>query len=110
MDWGGTQEITIANGATTSGAFRTGPYHHSLAIQFATFTGATVTFHGSDSPDGTFVEIVNSSGTAISWTATNNKVVYGTEDQTRAILACSYVKVVSAGAEAAERTLIVYMK
>ena len=110
MDWGANIDAVIASGGTTSGAIRTGPYRQQLNLQFATMTGTAMTFHGSDAEDGTFVEIVTDGGVAISITVTDDKVVYLNEEESRAILACPFIKLVSGSAEGGARTIGVFMK
>jgi hypothetical protein len=108
-DNGASRAVSIAQSGTTSAAFRTGPYRNAFGIQFPSqMTGATVSFVGSTSEDGTYSAVHDSSG-AISLAATASTAVFLDENEAKAVLAFPYIKVVSADAEAAARALIVLM-
>jgi hypothetical protein len=105
------KDLTIAQSGTTSGAFNFGGFT-KLAIQFpAAMTGATVSFVASNKEDGTYVA-VHESGTpgAVSVAATPSTVMGVVGDEAAALAPCKWLKIVSASAEAAARSLIVYME
>ena len=98
--------VTIANGADTSSA---ADLEHFTVIGIrwpASFTGATVTFLASDTGGGTYVELVDSSGTAVSVTVAAGKVTGYIPD----LAGIRFVKVKSASAEAAERSVVFICK
>jgi len=98
---------TIANGGTTSNAVDVRGFNR-YAFELGAFTGATFTIHGSRTKAGTFQEVVGSTGTALSFTATDDKLVTLTSDQNDQLAPLHWLKIVSAGAEAAERTVWVH--
>jgi len=69
-----------------------------FALQFPTMAGATVTFEGSNSLNGTFVKIVDESGATISITATDDSIV-GLDAAALEIAAVEWLKLVSASSE-----------
>lgn len=99
-----TVPVTIASGATTS---------NELDIQSALFvaiqmpaaiTGATFKVHASNVGGGTFAEVVDDAGAAISITATAAKNI-GLQSAVMAKLsAFRFIKLVSASAEGATRS------
>lgn len=94
--------FTIANGGTTSNALLLGKERALLSIQFpAAFTGATVAVHGSI--DGTNYKALYMDGSAVSVTVT---VSTTHQINPRATYGLHSVKLVSAGAEGAERTIL----
>jgi hypothetical protein len=97
----------IANGGTTSSAVDVRGFNR-YAFELGDFTGATFTIHGSRTPDGTFREVVGSTGTALSVTATDGKLITLSSDQNDQLAPLHWLKIVSAGAEAAERTVWVH--
>lgn len=101
--------LTIASGQTTSDAVDIQYFALAGLIFPAAFTGATITFQVSDALDGTFVELVDQAGAAISVTATDGKAV-GLDDAARELAPWRYFKIVSAGAEAADREIKLILK
>lgn len=101
--------ITIALNGTESTAFRLGSSHF-LAFLFGTFTGATCTFKASTTEAGTYAAVVDDEGNAISITATDDRWVVLSSAVAAKLASLPWLKIVSAGAEAAERTVTVAMK
>lgn len=66
--------ITIANGSDTSAAFDLEHYPRQ-GVVWPTMTAATATFLVCDTTDGTYVELVNTSGAAISVTVSSGKAM-----------------------------------
>ena len=64
--------VTIANGQSLSGSAKIGA-GTLVGIVLPTFTSAALTFQGSVD-DSTFVEIVDASNTAVSFTATTGAI------------------------------------
>jgi len=91
---------TIANGQTVSDAVYIGDKLPVTLLMPAAFTGATVSFQGS--LDGATYQAVNVGGAAYSETVTASKNV--TLDPS-VFAGFRYVKVVSASAEAAARSV-----
>lgn len=95
------QTVTIANGATTSGAANLDGLAVMGFIIPAAFTGTTITFLGSD--DGTnFFTLVNASGTTLSVTVvTSSYMLMSATD----LMGIRYLKLVSGASEAAARSV-----
>jgi len=95
------QTVTIANGATTSGIANLDGLAVMGFIIPAAFTGATMTFLGSD--DGTnFYTLVNASGTTLSVTVvTSSYMLMSATD----LIGIRYLKLVSASSEGAQRSI-----
>ena len=101
-----TQTLTIANGATTSDALDlTNIVHGSFSIP-ASFTGASVTFTGCATSDGTYTAIHDSSNNAVSRTVTSSKSYQLPAE----VLAFNFVKFVSASAETGAKSIICSLK
>ena len=97
--------VTIANGATDSSVLTIDNYSFGLFTIPSAFTGATVSFLVS--ADGvTFVPLRNASNTLISYTVTPSNA-YPFPDEVGAAFA---VKIRSASAEGAARTIVVSVK
>ena len=106
----GHSTSVIANGGTTGTSIQTG-CSSILAIEMpAAFTGATLTFEGAHAKDGTYQQLVNSAGAAISLTATAGKIIVLTQDQMFQLMSVEFLRPVSASAEGAERSLVFHMK
>lgn len=72
-----TIAISIASGASLSGAIDFGPYRLSAIIMPAAWDAAALTFQGSiDGSD--FADIVDSSNTERSWTVAAGKMICAT--------------------------------
>lgn len=101
------QNAVIASGGTTSQALRIHPLN-SLGIQMpATFTGTALAVHGCATATGTFAAIEDADGNAVSLAAAQGDRVSVTGAELDAILPWPYIKLVSNGAEGAERTIVV---
>lgn len=97
--------VTIANGATASSALKFGDYAFGLFFIPSAFTGATVTFQVSY--DGTtYVVLKDSSNTDISYTVTASKAYPFPDEASGA----AYIKIISASAEGAARTIYCSVK
>jgi hypothetical protein len=93
---------TIANGQTTSAAVYVGDKLPATLRMPAAFTGASVSFQGS--PDGVTYQALNVGGSAYT------EVVAASKDvvlDSSVFAGSPYIKIVSASAEGAARTLIV---
>lgn len=103
------ETVTITSGNTASSAADCGNMA-LVGIQFpATVTGATVGVTYCGTSDGTFIDVVNSSGVAISYTASDGDVV--SVDAADLLFAGSgFIKLVSASAEAADREITLIFK
>lgn len=98
--------VTIADGETTSDALDC--YGTRLvAVQFpSAFTGATATFRVS--PDGeTYYSLYDTEGNEVTITATDGAMV---PVDFRSFLAPRYIAIVSASAEAEERSVVLYTR
>jgi len=73
-----------------------------VALRFpAAFTGATISFKVSNEADGTFLPLYDKAGTLIAITATDGAHVSLPSD----LYSCRYIKIISAGAEGAARSI-----
>lgn len=98
-------QFTIASSGTESEA-RPINGIKVFALILPTMTGATISFKVSDSATGTFVPLYDDAGNLISITATDDACVALTSSAASMGLApCKWVKLVSASAEAAERSI-----
>jgi hypothetical protein len=94
-------EVTIANGATSSGAVDLQGRGVVQIILPAAFTGASITFTASPN-DGTYQALYNTSNTALSMTVTQGRTyILAPSD----LVGVRYLKLVSASAEGASRTI-----
>lgn len=97
--------VTIASGGTASSALKFGDYAFGIFYIPSAFTGATVTFQTSY--DGTtYTTLRDSSNADISYTVTASKS-YAFPDEASG---ASYIKIVSASAEGADRTIYCNVK
>lgn len=99
------QRVTIANGGTTSTSVN-GRYYSYYGVQWPTMTGATCTFEVCDTEDGTYIGLVDSAGAAVSSPATDGKAMMLPVE----LAPWNFWRFVSAGAEGAERSLVVICK
>jgi hypothetical protein len=98
-------DVTIANGQTTSDAFDTEHYKVG-ALHFGTMTGTTMTFEAAEKVDGTYRQLVDDSGAAISITVTDDRATGLTSNAaSMAIAGVRWLKLVSGSSEGAERTI-----
>lgn len=87
----------VFDSSTTSNAKQISDYK-VFALQFPTMAGATITFEGGESRDGTFVKIVDEAGVTIQITATDDSIV-GLDAAALEIAAVEWLKLVSASSE-----------
>lgn len=102
------QVITIGNGATDSGEIDLRE-HEIVGIQIATITGATFSFKGRATKEGasppSAVAVVDQAGNAVSVTATDDRFICFDEEPLKNLSGIPWLTFVSAGAEAAARTI-----
>lgn len=97
-----TATATIANGQTDSAAFYVGA-KIPISLQMpAAFTGATVSFQGSQ--DNVTYQVINSAGAVYSEPVTQGKDV---ALDGNILAAYPYLKIISASAEGADRAIVV---
>lgn len=101
-----TYAITIAAATDTSGTVDLGkkPKQIYLILIPAVFTGATISFECSTTYAGTFAEIVDADGTALSVTATDAKWV-SLSSIAGSLTSCRFLRIVSASTEGTARSL-----
>ena len=99
------QAITIASGATASSAINLRGYAQAGYLIPSAFSGATVTFQVS-AENTTYQVLHDSTNTVITQTVTASKA-YALPIS---CFAFGYVKLISASAEGADRTIIVSLK
>ena len=105
-----TRTVTIASGDTESAVIDTTGYMFGSFQLPAAFTGSGVTIHGAMSADGTFKSVpaydTNAAGTAYG-------VITAGADDLRffpaEISAVPFIKIVSNGTEAADRTITIHL-
>jgi ABC-type spermidine/putrescine transport system permease subunit II len=99
--------VVIANGQTTSVAYDLGLGPSSRIVGFimpAAFTGTALTFQVSKD-DSTYTALYDSANAQVSFTVAASRA-YGFKQDIRAVLSqWSFLKVVSNGTEAADRTI-----
>lgn len=95
---------TIANGATESAAINLRDFTLCGIFLPAAFTGASVTFLAASTLAGTYVEVQDGDGAAISRTVAASKFI---PIDPVDFLGVKFLKIKSASAEAALRTLTV---
>lgn len=98
--------VTIGAASDTSGTIDIGkkPKQIFLLLFPATFTGATISFECSTSFAGTFAEIVDADGAALSVVATDGKWV-SLSSIAGALTSCRFLRIVSASTEGTARSL-----
>lgn len=96
------QTATIASGQTVSGAVYLGDKLPVAVRMPASFTGASITFQGS--PDGVTYQAINLGGAAYAESVAASKDV---QLDPSVFVGYRYLKIVSASAEGAERSLTV---
>lgn len=101
--------ITIANGATDSDVLDTEAYTFFALLFPAAFTGVTCTFKASHD-NSTFKAIEDDGSTAVSITVTTDTWVGLQSAVMTKLAAFRYLKLVSASAEGAARTIQVVLK
>lgn len=94
-------EVTIANGQTTSGAIDLQGLVICQIIMPAAFTSASISFTSSHN-DGTYQPLYNTANTALSITIGTSRT-YNIAPSDFA--GCRFLKIVSAGAEGGSRTI-----
>ena len=98
--------VTIANGGTTSGEIDLTDIQDGGFIIPSAFTGANLSFTVSNQSGGTFVAVKTNANATISPTV-NASAAYPFRPE---VLAFNFCKIVSSGAEAAERTILISIK
>ena len=102
-----SETVTISSGGTVSTAAEADNMLLS-GILLPTMTGATITFQWSID-NTTFVEVVETDGSATSYTATDGDVVR-VDPSGWAFAGQGWIKVVSASAEAADRDIVLLFR
>lgn len=103
------QLIDISVSTTISEVFDLAEMQPTHLLFPAAMTGTAVTFQACDSASGTFVQLVDDTGAAISVTVTASKLV-SLAAFLDDLFGLRYLKIVSNGAEAADRTLKLYCR
>lgn len=103
-----SESWTIANGETVSDAVQILDYK-VFAIKFATMTGTSATFQGSETKRGTYVALNDQSGSAVSITIASD-IIVGLDAAALEVAAIPWLKIVSSDAEGAERKIILMCK
>ena len=99
--------VTIAESGNTSTAIDFRGYR-LFALKLPVMTSATMVVHACDTYGGTYVAVVDDAGTPISITATDSSFV-GCDSIAGSLAALPFIKLVAAGAEAAERVISVFL-
>lgn len=95
--------VTIANNTTTSNALKLEKGFVPWSLDIDTITGATFTFSSASTLTGTY-RVISSGGSDYTVTATDDKHII--LDPTK-FGGCNFIKIISASAEGAERTITV---
>ncbi len=99
--------VTIANGQTTSDSVPIGDGVPVGLKMPAAFTGVSITFQGSVDEGATFSPLYDSSGAAVTVTVGTSRLI---ALEAVNLVACTHIKLVSSGAEGADRTLTLIMR
>ena len=99
---GTSSTFTIASGQTVSNAVDLGD-NTLVGLQLGTMTGTAITFQASTSLTGTYVAVKGSDGASISYTTASNTYV---AIQPAILAGVRFIKIVSNGAEASDRTVV----
>lgn len=105
-----TQTLTVANGGTTTEAFK---FWDSMAVGFITptlLTSLEVAFTVCDTVDGTFRTLYDSAGNVPTITVTTATAYAITGSEADALAPWAYFKMVFSAVEAAERSIVVTKK
>lgn len=97
------KRLAIASGGTTSNGVDVRDAEYYAFEMPSAFTGATFTIQGARNRDGTFKTVTDSSGSDLSITATDGDLITLTSDQNAQLAPLQFLRIVSAGAEAADR-------
>lgn len=106
-----TASVTVANGATTSGEYYlNGNMLVGLLIP-STWDGGNITVQGSDVSGGTFVDIYDSVGSIVTVTVGGaSRIVSLTGNPLQAVANVPYIKLKTASAVGADRTIKILAK
>lgn len=97
---------SIANAGTKTNAIAVGDFATGSFAIPSQFTGAAITFEGSNEDDGTFTPLYTAANAAVSITVAASRA-YPLPAEA---MAWRFIKLVSGGAEAAARSIIVCLK
>ncbi len=105
------KEVVIANGETVSTEVDFEDYKEVGIMMPAAFTGTAITFQASDVSEGTFYEVRNDAGTAVSIVVAPERVIgIATVLKRNTIGPLRFVKLVSGTTETAARTIKLILK
>ena len=104
------KEVVIDNGETVSGEVDLEDYTAVAVMMPAAFTGTAITFQASDVSGGTFYEVTDGAGAAVSVVVSNEEIISITEAKKEALAPLRFIKLVSGSTEGAERTLKLLLK
>lgn len=106
-----TASVTVANGATTSGEYYlNGNMLVGLLIP-STWDGGNITVQGSDVSGGTYVDIYDSVGSIVTVTVGGaSRIVSLTGNPLQAVANVPYIKLKTASAVGADRTIKILAK
>lgn len=105
-----TRTVTIASGATTSGVVGIGDYTIAGVHLTAALTGATIGFTAAPTSGGSYQTVKDSEGNAVSIASSAAGAVGLSGAEADAVAPWQWIKVVSASAEGADRTLTLVLK
>jgi len=105
------KKCTIAIGGTVSTEVNLEGATEGIAIELpAAFTGIALTFQAARAAGGTYQGVYDDAGAALSITVAAGRIVAITGAKLDALRGISFLKLVSGGAEAAERTIYLLLK
>lgn len=106
-----TASVTVSNGGTTSGEYYlNGNMLVGLLIP-STWDGGNITIQGSDVSGGTFVDIYDSVGSIVTVTVGGgSRIVSLTGNPLQAVANVPYIKLKTASAVSADRTIKILAK
>ena len=104
------KEVVIDNGETVSAEVDLEDYTMMAIMMPAAFTGTAITFQASDVSGGTFYEVMDGAGNAVSLVVSNEEIISITEAKKDALAPLRFLKLVSGSSEGAKRTLKLLLK
>lgn len=105
-----TRTVTIASGETTSSVVGIGDYTIAGVHLGAALTGATIGFAAAPTSGGSFQTVKDSDGNTISLASNAAGALGLSGAEADALAPWQWIKIVSASAEAADRTITLALK
>jgi hypothetical protein len=102
-------KVSIASGATKSDAVDIRGYAITAIEMPSAFTGTAITLEAARAREGTYKQVTDDGGTAVSLTVAASKVVALAAADSASLRGLPFIKLVSGSAEAAAREVWLYL-